>query len=213
MSHATEAPAASPSPFIVRSAFAGLCVPGRHGRAEGPAGVTVAERTGLAMASVLVRRGREAELAEAVSAQFGLALPMTPMRAAGADVAFLWTGPGQWLAIAEPAAAAGFVAGLATALDGAASVADQSHGRGVLRLAGPRLRDVLAKGIAVDLHPRAFGPGHVAATFCAHLDVLLWQIDAVPTFEIAVARGFAGSFWHWLEASSAMIGLAVTPDA
>jgi len=198
---------------LVRSVFAGLCVPGRHGRAEGPAGVTVSERTGLAIASVLVRRGCEAQLADAVSARFGLALPTAPTRAAAGDVAFLWTGPGQWLAIAEPAAAAGFVAGLATALDGAASVADQSHGRGVLRLAGPRLRDVLAKGVAVDLHPRAFGPGQVTATYCAHLDVLLWQLDDVPTFEIAVARGFAGSFWHWLEASSAMIGLAVTPDA
>ena len=197
----------------VRSVFAGLCVPGRHGRAEGPAGVTVTDRTGLAIASVLVRRGREAQLADAVQARFGLALPMTPSRAVAGEVAFLWTGPGQWLAIAEPAAAGGFVGGLTTTLAGSASVADQSHGRGVLRLAGPRLRDVLAKGIAVDLHPRAFGPGRVAATYCAHLDVLLWQLDDVPTFEIAVARGFAGSFWHWLEASAAMVGLAVTPDA
>ena len=39
---------------------------------------------------------------------------------------------------------------------------DQSDSRLVLRLSGPRVRDVLAKGVPVDLHPKAFKPGDVA---------------------------------------------------
>jgi heterotetrameric sarcosine oxidase gamma subunit len=38
-----------------------------------------------------------------------------------------------------------------------ASVTDQSHGRVFFRIAGPCVRDVLAKGTPVDLHPRIFG--------------------------------------------------------
>jgi methylglutamate dehydrogenase subunit D len=29
----------------------------------------------------------------------------------------------------------------------------------VLRITSPRVRDALAKGVAIDLHPRAFRPG------------------------------------------------------
>lgn len=47
-------------------------------------------------------------------------------------------------------------------LRGLASIFDQSGGRTVLRLSGPRARDVLAKGLPIDLHSRAFGPGSAA---------------------------------------------------
>ncbi|RYE86794.1 MAG: hypothetical protein EOP19_05950, partial [Hyphomicrobiales bacterium] len=35
-------------------------------------------------------------------------------------------------------------------------------------------------------------------------------VDAAPTFDVAVTRSYAASFWHWLEASAAEFGLAVT---
>lgn len=38
----------------------------------------------------------------------------------------------------------------------------------------------------------------------------LWQVDQMPTYDIAVSRSFAGSFWHWLETSAATVGFAVT---
>ena len=38
-------------------------------------------------------------------------------------------------------------------LSGLASVTDQSHGRVIIRIAGPKARAVLAKGTPVDLHP------------------------------------------------------------
>jgi sarcosine oxidase subunit gamma len=69
------------------------------------------------------------------------------------------------------------------------------------------VRDALAKGFPIDLHPRAFRTGFTAVTSAAHIGAQLWQIDDAPTYEIAVARGFALSFWHWLEASAAEYGI------
>ena len=94
---------------------------------------------------------------------------------------------------------------------GLASMVEQSQGRTLLRVAGPRVRDALAKGLAIDLHPREFETGYTAVTVIAHIAVHLWQIDDGPTYELAVPRGFALSFWHWLEASSAEYGLELAP--
>nr|WP_256515431.1 sarcosine oxidase subunit gamma family protein [Alsobacter ponti] len=188
---------------------------GRHGRAEGPAGVVVEELRGLALATVIARKGRAADLAAACRASFGVEPASTPRRTAKDGLAVVWSGPGQWLAVAEKGhpLTAGGADGLADALRGAlaglASVTDQSDARGALRLSGPRVRDALAKGLALDLHPRAFRPGDAASTWCALIDVQLWQVDAAPTYDLLVARGFAGSFWHWLEASAAEFGLEV----
>jgi sarcosine oxidase subunit gamma len=118
----------------------------------------------------------------------------------------IWAGPQQWLAISEDRAAP---ERLARALEGLAAVSDQSDGRAVLRLSGPKLRDTMAKGCPVDLHPRAFRPGDTALTAIAHIGVQLWQLDEAPTFEIAVFRSMAGSFWRWLSGSAAEFGLEV----
>jgi len=39
--------------------------------------------------------------------------------------------------------------------------------------------------------------------------VHLWQIDDSPTYDIAVPRSLAASFWHWLAESAAEFGLDV----
>jgi sarcosine oxidase subunit gamma len=78
-----------------------------------------------------------------------------------------------------------------------------------MAISGPRARDALAKGVAVDLHPRAFEAGHAAATLVAHIGVTLWQVDEAPTFHVCVPRAFSSSFWHWLLASAAEYGFEV----
>jgi methylglutamate dehydrogenase subunit D len=61
--------------------------------------------------------------------------------------------------------------------------------------------------LAIDLHPRAFATDFAAATSVAHIAVLLWQVDDRPTYEFAVPRSYALSFWHWLHASAGEYGL------
>jgi sarcosine oxidase subunit gamma len=88
-----------------------------------------------------------------------------------------------------------------------AALVDQSHGRTLLALTGSRVRDALAKGVSVDLHPRAFRPGDVASTLVDHIPVLLWQLDDRPSYEFAIARSLAQSFWQWLTAAAGEYGL------
>jgi sarcosine oxidase subunit gamma len=193
------------------STFEGLAKPGRYGAPSGSAGVTAAERQGLGIASIAVRKGQDAGLAAAIRQRYGVDPPSSPKRVAKGEVALVGAGPGRWLAIKENDAGSEFAASLRTALAGLASVSDQSDGRGVLRLSGPRLMDTLAKLCGLDLHPRSFTQGDAALTVMAHIDVQLWKLDEAPVFEISVSRSFAGSLWHELEEAAAEYGFAVEP--
>jgi hypothetical protein len=44
-----------------------------------------------------------------------------------------------------------------------------------------RVRDVLAKGVPLDLHPRSFRTGDVASTLVAYIGVQIQQLDERPT--------------------------------
>jgi heterotetrameric sarcosine oxidase gamma subunit len=194
-----------------RSALDGLAIPGHYG-ADKAAGVTLASRNQLALAMVIARRGQYDRLAARVLETFRLELPATPRRAEAGPTAFIWSGPGQWLACAEGIDPQAFEARLRSELADLASVSDQSDSRFVVRVAGPNARHMLAKGVMVDLHPRAFVSGTVAVTSIAYIGVHLWQVDATATYELAVYRSFAASFWHWLMDAGAEFGVAVEAE-
>jgi heterotetrameric sarcosine oxidase gamma subunit len=181
------------------------------------AGVIVRERADDALAIVTARRGMAAELAKRVNAM-GIVLPSGPRREAQGSLAFLGIGPGRWLATLDHGANTSrscdaSVKSLAHDLAGAASVVDQTDGYAVLQIGGAKARATLAKGVAIDLHPRAFRAGDVAVTQIAHVGVTLWQLDDQPTYAISVFRSFSGSFWHWLSVSAEEFGIAVAGAA
>jgi sarcosine oxidase subunit gamma len=193
-------------PFV--SALEGVAAAGgRYGRATANPGVVVGEIRGAGLATVTARRDRTAAVRDRVRSAFGCDLPATPKRVVGRDIAFVWLGPDQWLAIKQPAPDAGMEALLAAPLAGLAALVEQSHGRTLLRVTGPHVGDALAKGVPIDLHPRAFMPGDAATTLLSHIPVHLWQTDAKPTYEFAVARSLAQSLWQWLATASAPYGL------
>lgn len=165
---------------------------------HGFAGVTLRERPGLTLATVSAFKGREAELAEAVRSAFGLELPAGPKRAVSGDVAFVGAGPGKWFAVASNAADFAALP---------AAVADQSDGRAVLSVSGPKARETLATLIALDLHPRAFTVGDAALTHAASIAIHLWQVDEAPTYEIAVFRSYAATLWRWIAHAGAARGI------
>ena len=198
-----------------RPALAGILVPGRHGRPDGPPGLVVRERSHLALVSIMARKGQGESLAALVKSAYGIELPTSPRLAGGPmpdgrSISFIWSGSDLWLAYAE--GAAGLERELAMALGKRAMIVDQSDGRCVLNLSGPRVRSTLAKGLGIDLHARVLKPGDVALTMAAHIAVQLWQLDDKPTFEIAMFRSLAGSFWSWLSASAAEFGYDAVED-
>ena len=79
----------------------------------------------------------------------------------------------------------------------------------LLELRGPRVRDVLAKGVSIDLHPRSFRTGDVAVTTASHLAVHLWQVADEPVYRVLVVRTWFDSLWRWLAASAAEYGCEV----
>jgi len=187
--------------------------PGRLGRREGAPGLVLQELTQFALASVVARKGQAAQAAEAAQRAFGASPPSSPTIAAGNELAFVWSGPGHWLALG-PQASEPVEARLGAVFGRHASVFDQSGSRVLHDLRGARVRDVLAKGVSIDLHPRSFRTGDVAVTTASHLAVHLWQVADEPVYRLLVVRTYFDSLWRWLAASAAEYGcevLAPTP--
>ena len=195
------------------SALHGLAIPGRFGKGEGKANgdadVTLTERTDLGLATVAVRKDQDDGLKARVREAYGLDLPEGSTLAQGKDLFFIGTGPGQWLAVSGTLQNEQLAEDLADRLKGLASISDQSSGRAVIRVSGPRARDVLAKGLAIDLDPRVFGPGSAVTSTISHMGVLVWRDGEAASYDIALFRSVAGSFWAWLTASAAGYGYAV----
>jgi sarcosine oxidase subunit gamma len=191
-----------------RFALHGLAVPGHYGRA-GTTGIVIEECTDVASASVIAKRGKRFALVNAVNTAFGVALPDGPRRATRGLVTFAGIGPDQWIASAEGTDAAGFAARVRARIAPFAAVSDQSDARLVLRVSGSRVRDVLAKGVPVDLHPNAFKPGTVACTVVGHINTQVDMLGDAPTYQLSVPRSMVESFWSWLTASAVEFGYDV----
>jgi sarcosine oxidase subunit gamma len=198
------------SDFAPRAPLAGLLPSGRHGVAEGPAGLRLAECAFLATASIAVRAGQGAELAARLAATHGVALPPRPGCAEAGPVTLVWTGPGQWLALRaglDGAARFGFARDLATGLAGVASVTDLTGARAVLRLSGPAAVAVLRKLVPIDVEEESFPLGAAAVTLTGHIGVTLWR--AADGYRIACYRSFGGSLAHAVLEAAAEFGCDV----
>lgn len=137
---------------------------------------------------------------EAAEARLGAALPLAPNTVAeGGGLTVSWVGPDEWLILTEPGAEGALIDGLREALaDVHAAVVDVSDYYTVIRLSGPRARDVMAKGCPLDLHPRAFGPGRCAGSLYGKAAIRLIQVDEAPTYDIMVRWSFADYLWRYL---------------
>ena len=87
---------------------------------------------------------------------------------------------------------------LSARLAGVCVVTPLSHSRSRIYVEGPAAREVLAKGIAIDLHADAFTPGMFAMTGLHHTPILLHCVQP-NRFELLAMRTFAMNVWEWLE--------------
>lgn len=192
-----------------RSPLGHVARQGRYGadRPGGP-GVILAVRHPVSIVSVIARNGKVEELSQSLRTHFGLDCPPPGHSSGNGRMALHWCSFEQWYAVADGFPEGALYEQLGRNLSGLVSLADQSHGRLMLRVAGPRSRDLLAKGTPVDLHPRAFGPERSAVTQMAHVGVHFAQVGP-DAFEVSVPRGFAESFWEWLTEMAAEYGYEV----
>lgn len=195
-----------------RSALLGTSREGVFATAAGDEpGVVLRERRPCAIVEIAAFRGTAAAVRGAVAGILGVAPPEvrnTALR--GDDAAILWAGPDRWLVVAAEEAHAGLADRLRAAIGGDGAAIELDSGRTVIRVSGPRARDLLAKGIGVDLHPAAFPEGACAHTVCGHFAVVLRAVET-GGIEVLVARGFAASFWEWLAEHAQEWGYRVDP--
>ncbi|WP_321815552.1 MULTISPECIES: sarcosine oxidase subunit gamma [unclassified Paraburkholderia] len=141
----------------------------------------------------------DAAFTRAFAEVVGCRLPLQPnTRSAGADYDVLWLGPDEWLVRSTAAVEAGVLeAKLAEALNadsGAwAAAVDVGSGFTTVELTGTRVRDVLARGCPLDLHPGVFKEGQCAQSFFFKASIVLIPIGA-DRYEVVVRRSFADYF-------------------
>lgn len=165
-------------------------------------------RNGL---SIVNLRGNpdDAAFRDGVSLALGLALPTQACTSVTNEShRLVWVGPDDWFVIGPKGEAATIQARLRQALAGQHfAVTDVSSGYTVLHLSGTPVRDVLAQGCPLDLHPRQFGTGSSAGSLFFKASVWLWQTDEAPVYEVLVRNSFRGYVWLMLERSTPECGL------
>jgi sarcosine oxidase subunit gamma len=150
-------------------------------------------------------------MAQCLSA-YGLGRPPAPgLCARGEDLRLLWVGPDQYLAACAAHREEALVRALATALEGHGSaLVDLSHARTVLRIEGPRVRDILAKGCPLDVD--SMQPDATAVTVLSHFNMLL-HCEAEAAFDLYVARSYAVACYEWLLLAGREFGLRIESGA
>lgn len=145
-----------------------------------------------------------------VAAVLGVQPPSRPNTwVGGRDAQVVWLGPDEWLVISDLAASATQEAQLRAAVgpSGGAAV-DVSGQRVTMTLRGRHVRDILAKGCPVDLHPRVFPAGSSAQTTLGQAGVVLLAdgnagttdgtADHTTRFTVLVRPSFATYLADWL---------------
>ena len=197
-------------------------MPDPHSRVQ-PHPLTATWRHGLSIVN-LRGVGDDAGFVAGSTQALGLALPLMPCStqasvdaAAGVDLdtragaveRIVWAGPDEWFVIAAAGRAGAIEQALRASLAGLHhAVTDVGSGYNVLRLSGRPVREVLAQGCPLDLHPRAFGVGRSAGSHFFKTSVLLWQTDAAPHFELLVRRSFIGYVQLMLQRCTLECGLS-----
>ena len=136
-----------------------------------------------------------------MSARLGVDLPTVPNTWVATDTGrAVWLGPDEWLLTSTTEAPEEFESRVrAAVLPLGGSATDVSAQRIGLRLRGARVRDLLAKGCSIDLHPRVFGRGRSAQTVLGQAGVVLLALsDAGDDYVVLVRSSFAGYLADWL---------------
>ncbi len=154
--------------------------------------LTLSENTGLALASLALRKG------QAAPRPFGLHLP-EPGRAMSSDgTGAFWTGRGQWMIEAEGRAGEDFAAAVLAEAPGC-SVTEQTDGFAAIDIASAAgaapLEALLIRLANLDI--AAFGPGACTRTGLDHMSVFVLRRSETQLCFLGL-RSLAGSLWHAL---------------
>lgn len=157
-------------------------------------------------AQITLRVDPKSPAAERIGTALGTMLPNQPGQVACAErLLVAWLGPDEWLLVG-PEGEAGPIRTTVTEALGEehGAVVDVSAHRTIIEVAGPKAPELLAKGCALDLHRRSFGPDRCAQTLLARAGVLLVCREAEPpAYWVFVRASFARYLADWLSDAAA----------
>jgi sarcosine oxidase subunit gamma len=130
---------------------------------------------------------------------FGVAWPQKTGTVASGRVDIICLGPTDWLVLAADPDATSWLHQFDALFQGSAFWATNvSQALIRIQTEGPEVRDLLAKGCSIDLHPPLFPPGRSARTRFAGMPVIVRCVRD-STFELIVTLSYADYFLSWLD--------------
>jgi len=192
-----------------QSAIAYALAKGGHDGPDGHRALKLGAVKGGSLIQLAAFASTLGQLEQAAAPLIGAALPAKPgvVTVAGTR-RLLKIGPEQFWILGPDAD--DLAAKLQAGIDpGVGVVTPLSHSRTRITIEGALARDLLAKGIALDLHPDVFREGHFAQTGLHHTPVLLLR-SGPNRYEILAMRTFALSVWDWLTDAAMPWGYDVT---
>jgi sarcosine oxidase subunit gamma len=142
----------------------------------------------------------------ALGARRGLNLPEFGRMAWAREMVVLCTRPERWLVLTAPGPPGATLSLWRDAGAGCAAAVDLSSAFASLYLAGPAVREVLARGCRLDLQDEAFASGSVASTHMAQVAVTLAALPA--GWLLLTPSTTARHFREWLTATAGPFGMA-----
>ncbi|QIB34929.1 sarcosine oxidase subunit gamma [Ancylobacter pratisalsi] len=156
------------------------------------------------LVTLAARRGKGEALAEAMREGFGLTLEDGPRLSRGDNLSAIGLAPGRWLILASEA---GDLHARLAPLAAHAAITEQGDAFVGFALEGPRVGDLLARGVTLDLDASVFPPGTAATTNVAHLNVTLWR-EATNRYVMLAGRSHGVSVARFLIGAGAAFGLS-----
>lgn len=148
--------------------------------------------------------------ATAVKNGLGQALPTSPNSATFGAHRVYWLGPNEWLIITESNSLADDLQKSLGEVSSALN--DVSGGQVILRVVGPQVRDILARGCTLDFHPQVFTGGMCAQSGLAKASVLIGLVNSDDVFDIVVRRSFADYLVRWLQHTGKEFGVTFSVE-
>jgi sarcosine oxidase subunit gamma len=134
----------------------------------------------------------------AVEYMLGVAWPRKTGAVATGRAEIICLGPTDWLVVATEPDATPWLGRLAAAFDGSAfRTTNVSDALARIEIEGAEVRDLLAKGCSLDLHPPLFPPGRSARTRFAGMPVIV-RCAGTSNFELLVMQSYADFLLSWL---------------
>lgn len=196
-----------------QSALAGALRPGgRDGAAGGERLLRLGEARGWQLVQIAAFAPALGELQRALQPILKAALPagFGEVQIAGSR-RLLKTGPEQfWIMSRDGDDLARDLRD--AVVPGIGAVTPLSHSRTCIFIEGSAARSLLAKGIALDLHPDAFRRNQFALTALHHTTVLIHRSGA-DRYDLYAMRTFALSVWDWLIDAALPFGYEVSVEA